>query len=194
VVLDMVGEIISEVADSLFPGWDEEESLADDIQCLPDAPMYYPVCSQPHDLAGPRAALPMPIGIPVARECPMYGPGIQTCVATTAAPEPTSVHVCVKGSAKELDITCGSTRLCCSKTDLKIADSVGLTLRSSEEQVDVTGPQLHARANCVCSDQKGTLILRGKVLLHFASESHNADVSAEYIEMNLHDGTIKVKP
>jgi hypothetical protein len=148
-----------------------------------------------------RAASPAPVVCPAALPCPPVmqcnqpssGTAVQPCAATAPARVPQTIHVCVDDDSRLEICFGGGIRMACKKMDLKMDNTEPMTLGVVDGQVALKGPQVHAKANAVTTDRKETLILEGRVRLHYTKDGQSADVTAECIEVSLRDGTLKIK-
>jgi hypothetical protein len=70
----------------------------------------------------------------------------------------------------------------CKKMTLKVSDC-SLTMTTADGKVRVRAAELKAWADCVQTDRKDRLILKGDVILHYKKDGHHADVSGEYIDL-----------
>jgi hypothetical protein len=150
---------------------------------VPPAPMVCPAC---------------PLPAPPVMQCnqpAVWGPAIQPCAATTPAPVMPSIRVCVADGESRLEISCGGgARLACKRMDLQMDGVEPMTLATADGQVVVKQAQVHARANAVTTDQKDSVVLEGRVRLHYTKDGQSTEISAERIEISLGEGTLKVKP
>jgi hypothetical protein len=218
VVLDVVGEVISQLALCFFPYAEEQEAgcVLPDGRYVNHPPMYMPPC--PAFPAQERVAVDsvkapcacMPVGTygppcpPMSGACPRFAPAmpyasavgapIQICAATTAPRTPPAIRVKACEGESRLEITCGGgVQMACKKMDLKLANSPW-SLAVGGGQVRLKAPLVNARANEFTTDQKDVVILKGKVRLSYTTDGECAEIRADRVEINFTDGTLKIKP
>src|SRR5262249_3325517 len=81
----------------------------------------------------------------------------------------------------------------CKKMTVKVGDCA-LMLTAADGKVRVRAPELKATADCVQTDRKDRLILKGDVTLHDRKENQHVRIFAgEYIELNLTTGSVTIK-
>ena len=82
----------------------------------------------------------------------------------------------------------------CKKMTMKVGDC-SLTMTTADGKVRVRAPELKGWADCVQTDRKDRLILKGDVTLHYKRKDgqHVQFLAGEYIEMNLATGAVTIK-
>jgi hypothetical protein len=158
-------------------------------------PVSAPVLPEPL----PLAQMALPPAPSVVRACPApmscCGPVcsvVQPCVMKTAD---AGAGMCVQ-VAEEGGLECctGDTKMSCRKMTLKVGGGVEpLALSAVSGQVRLRAPALYARADRM-SIGKDVLVLEGHVRMCYSRDGQEGEVIGRCVEVNVAEGTFKVKP
>jgi hypothetical protein len=120
----------------------------------------------------------------------------QAAPCALAKPTPAGamkVYIVTKPYSDRLEMSVGDDScMSCKKMVVKVADSE-ITLTRLDGQIRVRGEDLKAKADCVRTDRKDSLILDGDVVLSYKKNGQSARVSADHVELDLASGSVTVK-
>ncbi|HEY7310780.1 MAG TPA: hypothetical protein VH643_15560 [Gemmataceae bacterium] len=130
------------------------------------------------------------------------------CTGTSAPTAPLDVPVLVAdltpARAKRVRITANpnSDQLEIASPTLDLVSCKKMVVRVGVSEIKVTcldgqvrvrGEELKAKADCVCPDRLGGLVLEGDVVLSYKKNGQSTRVIADHVELNLANGTVTVK-
>jgi hypothetical protein len=169
-----------------------------------------PACPQPcyvnhpPQYMPPAPSFPQTTVLPPPRELPdsatpptitAAGSATLTCDLVCPAGTACANKICIRATPYDgqLEMSIGDDAcMTCKKMTVKVGDCP-LTMTTADGKVRVRAAELRAWADCVQTDRKERLILKGDVALHYKKDGRHADVTGEYIELNLATGAVTVK-
>jgi hypothetical protein len=157
-------------------------------QYVPPSPPFPQTTVLPPPRELPDSANPptIPAAGPPTLTCDLAGPiSSATCAG--------KIRIQATPYDGQLEMSLGDDAcMTCKKMTVKVGDC-SLTMTTADGKVRVRAAELKAWADCVQTDRKERLILKGDVVLHYKKDGHHADVTGEYIELNLATGAVTVK-
>jgi hypothetical protein len=149
----------------------------------------------------PQAAiLPPPLELPATigqATIPASAPPMMACaLACPAAPAACSNKIRIKATPYDgqLEMSIGDDAcMTCKRMTVKVGDC-SLTMTTADGKVRVRSTELKGWADCVQTDRKDHLILKGDVVLHYKKQGQRVQILAgEHIEMNLATGSVRIE-
>ncbi len=140
----------------------------------------------------PQAAvLPPPRELPDSATPPTVACGLACPAATACA---SKIHIRAMADDGQLEMSIGDDAcMTCKKMIVKVG-GCALTMTTADGKVRIRSAELKGWADCVQTDRKERLILKGDAVLHYKKDGQITQILAgEHIELNLATGSVRIE-